>query len=180
MTTRNDFGDFLNNQGLLGYGAEIGIQQGYFSREILNRWKGKGLFMIDSWKQYSSESYSDPANVDPTEQIERMKQSAQNIYSFGDRAIMLRWDSILASNLFPDNFLDFAYIDANHHYIFAKRDIEHWYPKVKQGGYICGHDYMWGGEVETKRAVDEFASMYKKEITFSDEGTSWASWFIKK
>lgn len=181
MTTRNDFGDFLNKNNLKGFGAEIGVQQGFYTCEILKRWEGKCLFMIDSWKKYSNEIYeNDSANVDREEQLNRMRQTASNIYDFGDRAVMMRCDSSFASSIFPDNFFDFVYIDANHYYQFVKTDIRHWYAKVKEGGYICGHDYMWGGEVEAKKAIDEFVKEHNKEIFFADTGTSWASWFIKK
>ena len=39
--------------------------------------------------------------------------------------------------------LDFVYIDANHNYECVKEDIEHWYPKVKVGGIIAGHDFHY-------------------------------------
>ncbi|MBT5491708.1 class I SAM-dependent methyltransferase, partial [bacterium] len=38
--------------------------------------------------------------------------------------------------------LDFIYIDANHTYESAKEDIQLWYPKIKVGGMISGHDYI--------------------------------------
>jgi hypothetical protein len=55
---------------------------------------------------------------------------------------MVRASSEIASNMFQDESLDFVYIDANHAYDFVKQDIELWYPKVKKGGYLWGHDYI--------------------------------------
>jgi hypothetical protein len=42
----------------------------------------------------------------------------------------------------PDGSLDFAYIDANHAYEYVKRDIELWWPKIRDGGMLAGHDYL--------------------------------------
>jgi len=45
-------------------------------------------------------------------------------------------------NEFPDEFFDFVFIDADHTYEGCKKDIHDWYPKVKKGGVLCGHDYV--------------------------------------
>jgi predicted O-methyltransferase YrrM len=64
------------------------------------------------------------------------------ISGFEERALMLRMYSSQAAKLFPDGSLDFIYIDANHKYDYVKEDIELWWPKLKSGGMISGHDYM--------------------------------------
>ena len=53
---------------------------------------------------------------------------------------ILRGDSVEMSKHIPDNSLDLCFIDADHTYSGVKRDIEAYLPKVKNGGYICGHD----------------------------------------
>jgi hypothetical protein len=61
--------------------------------------------------------------------------------------------SVEASKLYENESLDFVFIDGAHDYQSVKEDIEHWFPKVKRGGYIAGDDYNW----ETvKLAVIEF------------------------
>ena len=42
---------------------------------------------------------------------------------------------------FDDESLDFVYIDGNHLYPAVKKDIDLWWPKVKAGGVMGGHDY---------------------------------------
>lgn len=37
--------------------------------------------------------------------------------------------------------MDLVFIDADHRYDHVVEDILAWYPKVKSGGIICGHDY---------------------------------------
>ena len=40
-----------------------------------------------------------------------------------------------------DDSLDVVYIDGDHSYGSVLQDINLWYPKIKQNGFLCGHDY---------------------------------------
>lgn len=55
---------------------------------------------------------------------------------------------------FADESIDFLFIDGNHKYDVVKKDLTLWYPKVKIGGIISGHDYT--NPCGVKQAVDEF------------------------
>ena len=75
----------------------------------------------------------------------------------------------------------FIYIDGDHRYEGVKIDIEAWYPKVRKGGLICGHDYT--GEIipakydvmsfNVKKAVDEFFAGKQLFISREKEFMSW-------
>jgi cephalosporin hydroxylase len=56
----------------------------------------------------------------------------------------------------------FVVIDGAHDYKYVKADIEAWLPKVKSGGYLCGHDYLSGEHEEVIRAVNEAFGDNKK------------------
>jgi hypothetical protein len=60
----------------------------------------------------------------------------------------------LAGDYQPVASLDVVFIDALHDYESVKHDIELWWPLVRPGGYLCGHDYnhKWPGVM---RAVAE-------------------------
>ena len=45
------------------------------------------------------------------------------------------------------------YIDGAHDYDSVLQDIELYYPKIKSGGLICGHDYMMPMLDEETRTV---------------------------
>lgn len=201
FTNRNQLPNFLNNLGFKK-GAEVGSFKGYFSNTIMNSWSGN-LYMVDVWRPLSKEEYDDSSNHQ--EHKEAYSDAMNSIKGFEDRCFMLRMKSEYATELFQDGSLDFVYIDANHSYEGVKLDISLWYPKVKSGGLVCGHDYLpsdmykdnikdiplylypdgkpdeaqYAGMFGVNPAVDEFASDNGYLVQKTDEflGT-W--WFIKK
>src|SRR5574337_475147 len=59
----------------------------------------------------------------------------------GKNITHMQMTSEQASNSFDDNSLDFVFIDAGHEYEDVISDIKYWFPKVRSGGIISGHDY---------------------------------------
>jgi predicted O-methyltransferase YrrM len=74
-----------------------------------------------------------------------------------------------------DKSLDFVYIDGLHTYEQVLNDIKNYLPKIKDGGFIGGHDYSpnWQGVVN---AINE--SFSEIDCVFSD--TSWVVKVKKK
>jgi hypothetical protein len=186
---RRELGILLNAQGLTGQGAEIGVKEGKFSERLLHYWRGRLLYSIDPWKEFSEETYRDSANVEQQQQDAYHAETQSRLARFGDRSKILRLTSDEAAREIPDGSLDFAYLDAQHHYEAVKQDIALWYPKVKSGGILCGHDYYDVHEkdpatgvvsvFEVKRAVDEFVRE-TGVIFFPTTKDQRASWFIRK
>jgi glycosyltransferase involved in cell wall biosynthesis len=67
-------------------------------------------------------------------------------------------DSVRASRLFPDEGVDFAFIDGDHSYESVTADLAAWWPKIRPGGVLAGHDYRQGAPwlVDVTRAVHDF------------------------
>jgi cephalosporin hydroxylase len=193
--------DLLKEIGLEfpnGKGAEIGTFKGEFAKEILQNWSGT-LYMVDVWRPLGEE-YLDSSNhaIHSTAYSETMS----NISSYEDRGVMVRATSEVAADMFDRESLDFVYIDANHAYDFVVQDIKLWYPKIKSGGYLCGHDYInidwyndpnflenkkdkhiWNGDFYhgvfgVNPAVDEFCKKFNFDLTITKEW--FGSWVIKK
>lgn len=71
-------------------------------------------------------------------------------------------------NKFDNNKYDFVYIDGDHSGETVARDIKQYFPKIKPGGYIGGHDYHKIYWPEVCDAVDKVFPVVDR---FAD--TSW-------
>ena len=78
--------------------------------------------------------------------------------------------SVEGAKAFADQTLDFVYVDAAHDSDSVNRDLAAWWPKVRPGGLMAGHDYPWP---EVKDAVDMFARVRGLGRAFRADGNSW-------
>jgi len=134
----------LSRLGENPVGAEVGVFTGALSTLLLRK-EDLTLYMVDSWKGHDPDSKY--AETDFHGRLSQMEQDAYHLYtkdatSFaGERAKIIRKDSLEAAKDFEDGSLDFVFIDADHTYEGVKADIRAWLPKVKEGGWISGHDF---------------------------------------
>jgi hypothetical protein len=152
FTNREQIGDFLKHHNLNRIGVELGSFKGQFANTILNNWGGK-LLMVDVWRELPHQEYDDASNH--REHIDAYSQSMENIKGFEDRAYMMRMKGEHACDFIQDKSLDFIYIDANHTYDAVKQDLKLWYPKIKSGGLVMGHDYLPDYFYEGKEEKDQ-------------------------
>jgi len=132
---------------------EIGSWKGrssvYMAVEIINSGKEHLFTCVDTWEgcEFTKDN---EAIKDKTLYAEFLK----NIEPLNGIITPVKSTSLEAAKLVPDSSLDFCFIDASHDYDNVIADIKAWFPKVKLGGVIAGHDYPeWEG---VKKAVDEF------------------------
>ena len=180
IRSRNELPFILNSRKLNGEGAEIGVFKGAFSEYLLRHWNGRKLFSVDPWREFGDE-YSDICNLKQEEHNRVHDDVKQKLSAFGDRSVVFRGTSEEFCQTVSAQQLDFAYIDAQHHYEAAKQDINLWYPKIRPGGILAGHDYLDGdfdeGRFGVKSAVDEFVREKGLTLLVSKE-PEWPSWFI--
>jgi hypothetical protein len=187
----------LNSLGLNLRGVELGTFKGEFSKTLLSLWPGN-LFMIDVWRELDSSEYDDQSNH--LFHQDSYLQAMKNTSEFSERAHMIRCRGNIARDLFENESLDFVYIDANHTYESVSDDILTWYPKVRSGGILAGHDYLkleypegekniplylwneetpeiqnYAGMFGVNPAVDEFVKKEKYHLNLTEEflGTWW-------
>jgi len=173
LVRREDFGMLLNAMGLLGSGVEVGTAYGFFAAILRHQWKGQRLICVDPYAVWPD--YDEPFNN--LESVRIHRASARKIT--GSLGIDL-WEvtSEHASLLVADESQDFVYIDANHAAWAAAHDMELWWPKVKKGGFLCGHDYYQVGARDVKTAVDAFVAKRGLPMTVTNECSSW--WIVKQ
>jgi hypothetical protein len=91
-----------------------------------------------------------------------------------ERRRFLVMPSVQAAFLIPDGLLDFVYIDGIHCHAEVLSDLNCFYPKVRKGGLISGHDWNKYG---VKKAVREFTDKTKPKIGWNNYTKIW--WYVK-
>ncbi len=176
LRDRRDIPVYLNQLNLVGEGVEIGVRDGDFSEYVLSVWKGKKLHLVDPWENQKSDVYKDFSNVKQDEQEQRLQHVKDRLAKFGvSRYEIHRSYSVDAAKTIPDESLDYVYVDARHDYAGVMEDLQAWWPKLKKGGLLSGHDFVPDGMLYSKtkvfigdfgvqKAVMEFAMQKGKEV----------------
>jgi hypothetical protein len=125
-----------------GICVEIGTWEGGFTQSILEKCSVTKVYCVDPYKHFDNSEYPDAINRLSQSEFDDKFNSVRNTLTsqFNNKVTFIRETSTIASNQFPDESVDFVYIDGNHDYKYVLNDIQAWYPKVKKGGYICGDD----------------------------------------
>lgn len=136
--------------------------------EIINSKKDIKFYCVDTWQgsieHQKGQSAEDKDVVDGT----LLDVFKYNIRSVKNYINIIQKESAEAAKEFQDESLSFVFIDASHDYENVKQDINSWYPKIKKGGVLAGHD--WFGE-DIKKAVYEFCSEHNFKVI---ESSCWA------
>jgi len=131
--SRKEFPDFLVEMGYK-VGAEIGIYKGEYTERLCKA--GLKMFAIDPWIEVEGQGGSN------------RKARQDFLYGHACRTLapydctVIRKTSMDALQVFPDESLDFVYIDGDHSFRYIAEDICEWTKKVRIGGIVSGHDYF--------------------------------------
>lgn len=137
--------------------VEVGCKSGRTTGHILKTVPDSRVIAIDPWMKQE-------ASDDPTKEtyeawdFEKIKREFwENVGEHKGRCTMLQHTSESAAKSIPWATLppiDLVFIDALHDYEHVKQDIALWWPKVRIGGMLAGHDFnhKWPG---VERAVAE-------------------------
>lgn len=132
---RNGLAALFNELGFRA-GAEIGVLDGEYSEVLCKSNPKAKLYSIDPWVPHHG--YTDFTRK---ETFEKALEKAKARLSQYNCEIVQKF-SLDAVNNFPDESLDFVYIDSDHSFQSCTNDIVEWSKKIRQGGIISGHDYI--------------------------------------
>jgi len=130
----------------------------------------KHLYLIDPY--FMHEDYD---QFDAERMITNEKTAHETLKEYENIITWVRAKSADAVTIFEDESLDFVYIDGNHITKFALEDMVLYYPKVKKGGLLCGHDYR---PQKTDRVADALHKFCKDTgLNFETLPFDW--WIVK-
>ncbi len=180
--SRNDLPELFIKMGFK-VGVEIGVKEGEFSGIICQA--GLKLYGVDPYIMY--DDYIEPETQESLNQ--EMEKATTRLRDYDFTPIYKT--SMGAIGEFPDGSLDFVYIDGNHSFKFVTEDIFEWSKKVKTGGVIAGHDYVYMPKrdkhhVHSKYVVDAYTRAFdisswyvigRKEKIKGEKRDPFRSWF---
>lgn len=157
LTTRQEMLKLLPQGGVV---AELGVDHGEFSTDILSLNKPAKLHLVDYWgsTRYNQQKRQDVENMFG-EQIEA--GSIEINYGL----------SLEVSKNYPENYFDWVYIDTGHDYELTRDELEEYSKKLKPGGYLAGHDFTRWNRLGFSRfgvveAVSEFCVKNGWELVY--------------
>ena len=181
--SRNDLPNFFKELGFK-VGVEIGVYKGEYT-EILSK-SGLQIYAVDPWKVY--DDYGNPKGQ---KRMDAQYEHTKRVLAPYPNCKIIRKTSMEAVKEFENESLDFVYIDGNHWFQYVTEDICEWSKKVKVGGIICGHDYIYTrplsatGGCHVHYVVDAYTAalgiknwyvLGRKEYVEGEKRDRWRSW----
>jgi hypothetical protein len=131
---------FPSGSKFVEVGSWKGKSSAFMAVEIANSEKNIEFYCVDHW--IGSIEHYDRSLGTYEPEIHKLYQTfINNMKPLESYYKPMRMTSLEASNHFEDQSLDFVFIDASHEYEDVCNDIDAWMSKVKNGGFIAGHDY---------------------------------------
>jgi predicted O-methyltransferase YrrM len=140
---------FMKEQGYKNF-IEVGCKEGRTTGHVLKTVPEARAVAIDPWMVQTAAS-ADAETYDKWNFAQIEAEFWTNVGDAKDRCQMIRKTSAEAADIIVGPF-DLVFIDARHDYDSVLEDIHLWWPKIRLGGMICGHDFnhKWPG---VERAV---------------------------
>ena len=164
--------------------VEVGVFKGHLAEHLLGRVPSLRWHGVDNWLSADDqpEDYKTTgdthANATP-EQVVRWRAEAHNtLKRFEKRASIHEKSSVEAAPDFADESIDIVFLDGDHSYAGCLADLRAWWPKVRPGGWLGGHDYAnpdprFRYGVMVVKAVTEFANEVGLKYDLSGGMTYW-------
>lgn len=201
--TRFDLGDILHDEGF-EIGVELGVQRGLFAEKLLSKWKSAKLYvLVDLWQ--NQENYLDGSNVMNDQHNDFKMEALNRTDKFRGRGTDIRvcqdYTTVCADTFTGKGHFDFIYVDARHDYKGVVQDLQSWWPLLKAGGIMAGHDYVtnddgprqsnqnwtvnYDGTVDhsgraVKGAVDDFMTAKNLQLVVTYREARWNTWAVRK
>lgn len=174
LSHRDQFPIYLSEINPNAVMVELGVYRGDHLAKYAERLPRGHCYGVDSWLDH----LQGRERTTPTDKSAEGEREATHRFASVANVTLIKSDTVTAADRFADESLDFVYIDADHTFEGCHADLMAWYPKVKSGGIIAGHDYMTHVNSRVKfgviEAVTVFAKHYKLQVHITkDHPPSW-------
>ncbi len=157
--------------------AEVGVASGRTSEVLLQERNDLTLWMVDWWRVKSGHPTRTQLYYDKA----KRKAMARTEFAVRTKRRVVRHGTSLEQSLqVGRRKFDLVFIDADHHVEHVLADCAAWWPAVKPGGILCGHDYDhpradkdWGGG--PAQAIKLFARLIDEPFEVRD-----SVWIMRK
>jgi hypothetical protein len=162
-----------------GVGAELGVQKGDFTRELLDIADPERLHLVDLWYLFGKEWHWGAGNRSTVAALKGVLDEFEDELVSGKVALNIGNDLEVLTT-FPDRYFDWVYLDTLHMYEHTKQELEVLRVKVKLDGTIAGDDWLVDPNHPHHgvcKAVREFVRTEPYELIYSSERD--LQWAIK-
>jgi hypothetical protein len=154
-------------------GVEVGVWDGGNAQAILEFIKPKKLYLIDPWMLYPGfikelEEMKFGEEYFKQEKFDKIYGIVVDRFKDNNAVEVMRGMSEDRVKEFKDESVDWAYIDGSHHTEYVYKDLVNWWPKIKKGGVLCGHDFLFPG---IPPALEQFSK--ETGVTVWPHGSDW-------
>lgn len=138
-------------------GIEIGTAYGNLAVYIIENTSLKNLYCIDPYQYYSQ-----MPGLESQKDYDTLFEYVVNKMKPFSGITLINNTSKDALKAFSGKIVDFAFIDGDHSYETVKWECDNYYPLIRSGGMLLGHDYnIFEGPT---MAADEFAKLIGQEL----------------
>jgi predicted O-methyltransferase YrrM len=172
---------FSDGAKFVEIGGWFGRSSCYMGERILQSNKKITLYTIDLWNHGGHTSMGHAETI-KNRGGSMLSAFRSYIEEAGVQHIVnpIQGNSNQVHENFENESLDFIYIDGDHSWTGVKNDITLWWPKLKPGGIMAGHDYFeYGKYTDAGRAVDYCFNLDNRNLSKSALIRN-GSWIIEK
>lgn len=163
--------------------VEVGTYKGEFAVSMIDRLDPVNFYAVDPLRLYPGMNSNPGFEFVRQSLLDQLADKVNHTMSVRGHTL-IRETSDKASQQFEDNSVDVVYLDADHSFKGCSNDIDLWFPKVKEGGILAGHDYCNGNVAKGHvygviQAVALLVDEHNLELFLTDE-RDYPSWMIVK
>lgn len=156
----------------MGYkeGVEVGVLFGEFTEKFCQA--GLKMHAVDPWKAFPQHLERNPNYQRKRDAVYR--KACRILAPYDCRVI--RKTSMEAVDDFPNDSLDFVYLDGSHGFKDIAADLVEWSAKVRMGGIVSGHDYHMTPKCHVQYVVDAYVETFGINnwfVLMKDDSPSW-------